>query len=37
VFDPRVIGAPALIAQIAAEHPVRDIHVEQRKHPAKAS
>jgi ABC-2 type transport system ATP-binding protein len=29
VFDPRVIGAPALIAQIAAEHPVRDIHVEQ--------
>jgi ABC-2 type transport system ATP-binding protein len=28
-FDPRVIGAPALIARIAAEHAVEDIRVEQ--------
>jgi ABC-2 type transport system ATP-binding protein len=28
-FDPRRITAPALIAAIAAEHTVDDIHVEQ--------
>jgi len=28
-FDPRVIGAPALIARIAADHAVEDIRVEQ--------
>ncbi len=28
-FDPRVIGAPALIAAITADHAVEDIHVEQ--------
>ena len=28
-FDPRVIGAPALIARIAAEYAVEDIRVEQ--------
>jgi ABC-2 type transport system ATP-binding protein len=28
-FDPRVIGAPALIAAITADHPVDYIHVEQ--------
>jgi ABC-2 type transport system ATP-binding protein len=28
-FDPRIIGAPALIARIAAEHAVEDIRVEQ--------
>lgn len=28
-FDPRVVGAPALIARIAAEHAVEDIRVEQ--------
>jgi ABC-2 type transport system ATP-binding protein len=29
MFDPQVISAPALIAQIAAEYAVEDIHVEQ--------
>jgi ABC-2 type transport system ATP-binding protein len=28
-FDPRVIGTPAMIAAITAEHAVEDIHVEQ--------
>lgn len=28
-FDPRVIGVPALIARIAAEHDVEDMRVEQ--------
>jgi ABC-2 type transport system ATP-binding protein len=28
-FDPRVIGVPALIAAITADHAVEDIHVEQ--------
>ena len=28
-FDPKVIGAPALIAAITAHHAVEDIHVEQ--------
>lgn len=28
-FDPAVIGAPALIARITAQHAVEDIHVEQ--------
>ncbi|NYH25237.1 ABC transporter ATP-binding protein [Paraburkholderia bryophila] len=28
-FDPRVVGAPALIARIAADHAVEDIRVEQ--------
>lgn len=28
-FDPRVTGAPALIAAITAKHAVEDIHVEQ--------
>jgi len=28
-FDPRLTGAPALIAAITAEHAVEDIHVEQ--------
>lgn len=28
-FDPKIIPAPALIARIAADHAVEDIHVEQ--------
>ncbi|MFC3077372.1 ATP-binding cassette domain-containing protein [Phenylobacterium terrae] len=28
-FDPATVPAPALIARIAAEHPVQDIHIEE--------
>jgi ABC-2 type transport system ATP-binding protein len=28
-FDPALIAVPALIARIAAAHPVEDIHVEE--------